>query len=179
MRSATKFNSTLPLAIGLCLMTLLNTSASEAACNLNVTPSSPDSRFVTNADGTVLDDDTKLIWMRCSLGQSWDGSSCSGTPSEVDWQTALSEAQEFEFAEYSDWRLPDIKELSSIVEQQCYNPSINETVFPGTPAEQYWTSSPYISSAVYGWNVSFYLGYNHHDKKTKPLLVRLVRDSGQ
>ena len=163
------------LGIGL-LTTILLPDQSLAACNLNIVPSGPDSRFIINADGTILDDDTKLIWMRCSLGQTWDGSACVGDPSVFDWQNALSQSVAYEFADKSDWRLPDIKELSSIIEQQCYSPSINETVFPNTPAEQYWSSSPYISSARYGWNVSFYLGYNHHDFKTKEFHVRLVRD---
>ena len=149
----------------------------NAACNVNVSASAPNSRYTINADGTITDDDTKLIWMRCSIGQTWSGSGCSGSPSNHTWQSALNTAYDYEFANSSDWRLPDIKELSSLIEQQCYNPSINENIFPDTPAEQYWTSSPYASSARYGWNVSFYLGYNHHNFKTDEFFVRLVRDS--
>ena len=148
-----------------------------AECNLNVNVSTPNSRFTIANDGTVKDEDTKLIWMRCSLGQNWDGSGCTGEISSHNWQSALNAARDTDFAGVTDWRLPNIKELSSIIEQQCYNPSINESLFPGTPAEQYWTSSPYASSAKYGWNVSFYLGYNHHNFKTSEFYVRLVRNA--
>ena len=146
-----------------------------ATCNVNILPSTPDARFELKADGTLVDSDTKLMWMRCSLGQTWDGTNCNDAPSEYDWKSALSSAESSEFAGYQDWRLPNLKELSSIIEQQCYDPSINETAFPNTPAKSYWTSSPYISSDKYGWDVSFHLGYNMHHFKTFEFHVRLVR----
>ena len=161
------------------LITVMFSGLSHAACNVNVSASAPNDRYTVNSDGTIRDDDTKLVWMRCSVGQTWNGSGCSGNPASHSWQSALNTAYDYEFADKSDWRLPDIKELSSLIEQQCYNPSINENMFPDTPAEQYWTSSPYASSARYGWNVSFYLGYNHHNFKTDEFFIRLVRSADE
>lgn len=59
--------------------------------------------FVKNYDGTVTDLATGLMWQ-----QSDDGN-------RRDWQTALADAEDSTLAGYSDWRLPNIKELQSIV----------------------------------------------------------------
>jgi hypothetical protein len=59
------------------------------------------------------------MWMRCALGQNWNGATCTGSGQAYTWQAALQAAEGSSFAGYSDWRLPDIKELSSIVEQAC------------------------------------------------------------
>lgn len=60
--------------------------------------------FVDNQDGTVTDEATGLMWQQADDG------------SRRNWQDALSYAENSTFAGYSDWRLPNIKELQSIVE---------------------------------------------------------------
>ena len=59
--------------------------------------------FVDNNDGTITDNATGLMWMQ------------DDNAAAILWQTALSYAEGYEFAGYSDWRLPDAKELQSIV----------------------------------------------------------------
>ncbi|MBI5444187.1 MAG: DUF1566 domain-containing protein [Deltaproteobacteria bacterium] len=126
-------------------------------------------------DGTVLDLTTGLQWMRCSLGQTWSGNACSGSAATHPWAEALRAADDFKFAGYADWRLPNKNELDSIVEERCGAPAINAVVFPGTPPYQFWTSSPYSGSAQAAWSVDFGFGSVNASLKTGSLHVRLVR----
>lgn len=59
------------------------------------------------------------IWMRCSLGQAWDGNTCTGTPTNVAWWRAVAAAAEVRFDGKKDWRLPTIWELWSLA--HCSN----------------------------------------------------------
>ena len=60
--------------------------------------------FVDNDDGTITDESTSLMWMQDDNGEG------------VLWKDALAYAEGKEFAGHSDWRLPDVKELHSIVD---------------------------------------------------------------
>ncbi len=138
-------------------------------CGDTIAASTPDSRFVVNGD-EVTDTDTSLIWQRCSLGQT--GSDCSGgSANTYGWQRALQ-------AVSAPWRLPNIKELRSIVEEKCYYPAVNLTVFPNTVSSDYWSGSPDAYYSDYAWYVSFYVGYSYRYHKSDDHYVRLVR-SGQ
>ena len=59
--------------------------------------------FSDNGDGTVTDNATGLMWAQADAGG-------------MDWQNALSYAEASELAGYSDWRLPNTKELQSLVD---------------------------------------------------------------
>ncbi|WP_019571004.1 DUF1566 domain-containing protein [Thioalkalivibrio sp. ALE11] len=77
-------------------------------------------RYLDNGDGTVTDPETGLQWMRCSLGQEWDGQTCVGEGKDkMTWQDALDAAKEVNrrggYAGYRDWRVPTIEELNSLV----------------------------------------------------------------
>jgi len=61
-------------------------------------------KFVDNGDGTISDLATGLMWLQDDSGEA------------MLWEDALSYAENFEFASYDDWRLPDVKELQSIVD---------------------------------------------------------------
>ncbi len=79
--------------------------------------------FVATADdlmskGMYQDKKTSLIWMRCSVGQKWNGKTCTGDASRLVWNNVSASVENFNnqvaFAGHSDWRLPIIVELSSI-----------------------------------------------------------------
>lgn len=137
--------------------------------------STPTADFTDNGDGTVTHSKTGLTWQRCAVGQTWDGSTCTGSASSVTWSAALQAAAASSFASHSDWRLPNLKELTSIVEEGCYSPSINSTLFPNDPGSWTWSSTSYAAVPAYAWNVGFVNGNANNDDKTVNSYVRLVR----
>jgi hypothetical protein len=152
--------------------------AAQTCRSESETPSNtPTGDFTIHGDGTLTHQTTDLMWMQCPLGQS--GSDCAtGSATYYTWEGVLEAAAASGFAGYTDWRVPDINELQSIVEERCYNPSINEEVFPATPASSYWSSSPFAYSSSYAWYVNFYIGDSFPHDRNDGTFVRLVR-SGQ
>jgi hypothetical protein len=146
-------------------------------CKDSITQSTPTDQFTQNGDGTVTDKKTNLTWMRCSLGQTWDAgdSSCTDTAITYNWQEALTAASGTDFAEKGDWRLPNIKELTSITEQACYSPRINEIIFPNTLSDVYWSNSQTSFNPDGVWTVNFNIGYGSGSNKSLDRYVRLVR----
>lgn len=161
------------VVIGLLFVCL---NARAQTCKDNITLTTPDSRFTVTGDGTVKDKQTGLIWMRCVLGQTLDGTICIGNAATYTWQQALQAADQYSFIGNSDWRVPNVKELASIVEEACYEPAINQVVFPATPFGWSWTSSPDVNNNDYAWLVSFGNGYsNGSGNNSRNFYVRLVR----
>ncbi len=161
-----------------CLLFLIPVLGYTQTCKDSIIEKTPTAQFTDNKDGTVTDIKTGLIWKRCSEGQQWNGTSCNNTPSSYTWKNALLQAEKSRFADQSDWRLPNIKELYSIVETRCYDPAINLAVFPNTLSSVVWSSSPVAHYAYNAWAVYFYGGHDVWYFKDSFKQVRLVR-SGQ
>ena len=147
----------------------------------SIPASTPDSQLQDNGDGTITDTKTGLIWKQCLEGQS--GSDCaSGSVETFTWQQALQRAQTVNssggFAGFSNWRLPTIKELSSLVEHQCVDPAINLTRFPNASNHWLWSSSAVAGLTLSAWGVYFNYGNPGWDVKGGNNQLRLVR-SGQ
>lgn len=157
--------------------------AAQICQTTSIPATTPDSQLTDNADGTVTDTKTGLMWKQCSEGLS--GSDCAmGIALPYNWATALNRAQtvntlEGGFAGYTDWRLPNIKELQSITEKQCSAPAINLTRFPNTAAESaYWSSTTAAVDSDTVWGVMF--GNGNHGWATKSggiSRLRLVRST--
>ncbi len=163
-------------------------SAAQSCSSSNVTETMPTGHFVDNGDGTVTDKTTGLTWKRCSEGQTWDSSAsaCSGTAVQYTWQAALQRAETLDssggFAGKKDWRLPNSKEISTIVERACQNPAINLTVFPGTPDNGlFWSASPYLgrysgsTTDSMAWVEAYPVGNAFVKPKGEQHYVRFVR----
>ena len=102
-------------------------------------------RFRDNGDGTVTDVDSKLMWMRCSVGQNWVNAQCTGQMTAFNWPDAVREANQINRngdAFFNDWRLPSLRDLATITDRGCQNPRTNLILFPGTPSSVFWTSTP-------------------------------------
>ncbi len=126
-----------------------------AICSSQIESQTPNTRYqILNNGSEVKDLKTGLIWQRCSVGQTWTGSSCDGEATAYSWPQALEVVK----INGSLWRLPNIKELHSLVNIACYNPAINEPIFPNTANASYWSSSPLTSLTVgvsAAWSVTF------------------------
>ncbi len=128
----------------LILVIFLVQPASAQTCRDNIAATTPDARFSVNGD-EVTDTATGLIWQRCSLGQT--GTACDGgSAAGYTWQQALQTAENVRLSTGNPWRLPNVKELRSIVEAKCYSPAINLQVFPNTKTSHYWSGSPNAST---------------------------------
>jgi hypothetical protein len=86
-----------------------------------------------NGDGTVTHHLTGLMWQQCVHGLSGPGCT-TGTAFTSQWKGALKKQSTAEAsADYDDWRLPNQRELLSIVEPCGAYPAINQTMFPNLP----------------------------------------------
>ncbi|MDF1579125.1 MAG: DUF1566 domain-containing protein, partial [Desulfobulbales bacterium] len=92
--------------------------------------------FTDHGDATVTDGATGLMWQRTEGG-------------EMDWESALAYCEGAALAGYSDWRLPNVKELESLTDDSRDNPAIDPTFFPDTYASYYWSSTSYASNPAY------------------------------
>lgn len=135
----------------------------------------PTTEFVVLANGTAVHPRTRLVWKRCAEGQAWDGASCSGSVLSFSWDEALSRAGSATDAGSSDWRVPNRKELESIVEFCGHSPAINQTVFAATPFERFWTSTAFQADTSRAWDVYFSDGYVGASYKSTQQHLRLVR----
>lgn len=158
---------------------------SQQLCKEYITNEWPDSRYIVetiDGDNVVTDKQTGLMWKQCSEGLS--GADCTtGAADSENWENAFISAglqNLVQFAGYTDWRLPNLKELRSIRVSNCDNPSINVNIFPNTVAAPYWSSSPIMEIGYdnSSWVVNFgtyeaNFIYNRNDLAK----VRLVRST--
>ncbi|MDH5547307.1 MAG: DUF1566 domain-containing protein [Gammaproteobacteria bacterium] len=127
-------------------------------------PSTPTENFEFLRDGSggiashdvVIDKKTGLMWTRCLVGSyfdSADGSACFDTTlaTPFSWSSALSHIATFNASPavnqgYTDWRMPNVKELASLLEYSCSPPvaTINHEIFAGAMSAKVWTNTPFI-----------------------------------
>jgi hypothetical protein len=138
-----------------------------------------DPRFVVRSH-EVIDAQYRLIWRRCVEGMRWDGSTCRGNPTLFTWGEALSDAQDTAHGTGIAWRLPNIKELESLIDANRYAPAIDTNAFPGTPNDLTWSSStspfPIGYPASYSYAVPFGSGSVYIYPWSEKHVIRLVRD---
>lgn len=157
------------------------TAAAHQVCDTSTYPlSTPTARFEDNGDGTVTDKESRLMWLRCSMGQQWSGSSCAGQWSRHDWasaQAAVAAVNRSGTYFFNDWRIPSLREMATITERQCKNPRANLVVFPSTPAVPHWTSTPRPGTdpSTSAFTLSFGDDGIEYRSFDQPHAVRLVR----
>ena len=149
--------------------------AHAVTCINNLPPRNPDAAYTVHGNGTATDTRNGLMWKVCVEGQVWSAGVCSGVASTFTWANALAHAEGHSFAIRTDWRLPNIKELRSLVEECRPNPAINDTIFPSTPSAFVWSGSPDASSSSYAWLVYFNYGSANDVNRSNAGQVRLVR----
>ena len=106
----------------------------------------PSSHFHDKEDGTILDIATGLVWQKQDTG------------TKRTWEQALIYCEGLDIAGYTDWRLPNIKELWSIVGPEDYEPSIDTAYFPDTFYD-YWSSTTCASKTSSALDVDFFDGH--------------------
>jgi len=125
------------------------------------------------------------VWQGCAAGLQ--GNDCTedvpavtGTDeAKFTWADALVYCENLTWGGTSDWRLPSVKELKSIVDNSRSGPAptIDITAFPATPNFDFWTSSSRALGAGSAWLGRFYGGYSPgYELKTNTFIyTRCVR----
>jgi hypothetical protein len=132
-----------------------------------------------SADSEILDTLTGLIWQRCTVGMTWNGTTCTGSANTYSWREALSYAQALSESNLTGkkWRLPNINELYSIADHSQDTTAINNQWFPQTPTAWTWSSSPNVQTPDQAWFVGFSAGYSGSDSVDSLHPIRLVRSN--
>lgn len=142
------------------------------------------SRYTFSASGDeVTDTQTGLIWRRCSEGQTWNGSTCTGSATTYTLERALAHAKAQ--AGTAGWRLPNVKELGSISDVTSSSDPTDKNVFPANRMNGvHWSSTPLAGNpagwGIHGavWGVNLSLGSASHSQghgASQSFSVRLVR----
>ncbi len=121
--------------------------------------------LTNNGNGTVTDSGTNLTWQQ-------------GESGAMTWEAALTYCEGLNLAGNTDWRLPNHKELLSLVDYaKATVPTINTTLFPGviSPLYQYWSSTTVASDTSVALGVDFEGGSSVWSDKTNPGYARCVR----
>jgi hypothetical protein len=121
--------------------------------------------FTDNGNGTITDSNTGLMWQK------------EDDNTTRQWESAITYCEGLSLGSYTDWRLPNIKELESITDDTKYNPVIDTTYFPNTNSFYYWSSTTDANLTFEAWDVDFYDGSvgNHGGNKSYSYYVRCVR----
>lgn len=131
----------------------------------------------TQADGWIMtrDNVTGLIWeIKTDDGSIHDR---DNTYTWDNTEAFISAANSDNFGGFSDWRMPTVKELSTIINFSRYEPSINTVFFPETISLYYWSSTINAESNDLAWCIGFHRGYVKCNRnKSSNYYVRAVRD---
>jgi hypothetical protein len=129
---------------------------------------------VKTDDGGIHDKDNTYRWGGVTAQGSGYGTYYD------DWDSLVNGSNSEALCGYSDWRVPTIEELQSIVNYNRTGPSIDTAYFPNTVSSDFWSSSPSAPYSDSAWYVYFAYGYAANFKYDRyyDAPVRLVR-SGQ
>ncbi|MBO4698856.1 DUF1566 domain-containing protein [bacterium] len=108
----------------------------------------------------VTDSKTSLMWQKTY-------------ESSKTWQQALKYCEDSTYAGYSDWRLPNKNELSSLINYE--KSGAPYSYFPDMPSSWFWSSSTDVTSTNGAWGVNFDIGYVSNYYKSINYYVRCVR----
>lgn len=175
-------------SIAVITSTLYCFTATAQTCKSNIAPNVTSAQYIDTGEGYVIDVKTGLMWSKCSFGQTFNDGGCTGSPANLSsWSAALMTTETVNSDNYlgfQDWRLPNAKELASLVSYQCMRPAINVELFPDTPSAAYWTNTPNAESAMLGSIarigriVDFSLGLDVLPQTNPNIYVRHVRPAG-
>jgi hypothetical protein len=123
----------------------------------------------------VKDNVTGLIWENKT-----DDGGIHDKDNTYTWQNAkdvfIAHVNNQNFGGHSDWRMPTVKELSTLVYRGNYNnPSVNIAYFPNMMSADYWSFTTIDSNLGLAWYVSFHYGYVDYSNKSGNFYVCAVR----
>ena len=136
-----------------------------------------------SSDYTTEDNVGGIIWRTCTQGQEYNGTSCTGLVTGLNWEDGIVSCEELNsvnggsgYAGTNNWRLPTIHELITLVDYGKSDPTIDSEHFPDTTSSWYWTSDTHRNPGN-AFSVNFESGDVLWWRKLDPALVRCVSSS--
>lgn len=126
-------------------------------------PETLTSRFLIQSNGTVIDAMTDLQWQQVAPNDT------------LTWEQALNYADTLSLAGYTDWRLPNCKELHSINQENIINPSVDPAWSSVSSARKWWSSTTLLNDPQKAWYLYTRFGITTYDLKSLKHSVRVVR----
>lgn len=122
-------------------------------------------RFTDHGNGTITDNNTGLMWVK--------DPSVTGIGKDSTWPEAISACESLTYASYSDWRVPNINELSSLIDYSRSAPAI-DPIFLNTSSFS-WSSTVVDGIGGHAWDVDFGVGIVAYSKQNTTGFLRPVR----
>jgi hypothetical protein len=120
-------------------------------------------RYFKSADALVYDSLTNLIWQKTPYSDT------------ITWEQALHYADTLTQAGYSDWRLPNIKELQSLQDNSVINPALNTNFFNVFGRKKFWSTTTLSNKSNSAWFFDTQFGITTYQVKTTRLNTWVVR----
>ncbi|MBI5559069.1 MAG: DUF1566 domain-containing protein [Deltaproteobacteria bacterium] len=124
-------------------------------------------------DGGIHDKDNTYTW--CDSNPATNGGDPGVCGEGTDTEDFVAAVNDAGFGGHDDWRLPTVKELSSLLVNSGISPAIDTAYFPGTVSSYYWSSTTGAYYADGAWFVHFYNGYVLNDDMSSSYYARAVR----
>ena len=142
----------------------------------------PSPRFSDNGDGTVTDNMTGLMWLQdANFANTAGHDPDSKGEGKMLWASALGFVSKLNSGDfdgtdsgkcsYTDWRLPNVRELHSLIHFGYSNPALSndagtgqwttgaDSAFSNVQSISYWTNTTYAGYTAYAWYVSLIGGF--------------------
>jgi hypothetical protein len=136
---------------------------------------------VKTSDGGVHDQAWTYTWYNsnaatnCGNAGTPAGGSCGIAIPGCDTEKFVNAVNSIGWCGFSNWRMPTVDELKSIVNYSTSNPSITTAWFTNTKSSYFWSGSPYAGYSGSAWRVDFGNGLGYSGDKSDSYYVRLVR----
>ena len=134
---------------------------------------------LTARSNMVIDSEKKLLWYRCTIGMQFEPikKACVGAPQPMSMAQVKDVIEQANEQLGGSWRLPNKRELKSLVCKTCESPKIDKDLFPNFLNDRYWTGQKNWMSWKNYWSINFYTGWTYGMSfPEQELYVLLVRD---
>lgn len=138
--------------------------------------------FSRTSNGIVTDSDTEIQW------QDLYTFSIGGKVKKLEWSEAIDYCEDLNLAGHSDWRLPNINELHTLVDYKKFHPALDSAfvaLWDASLAPAFWSSTTYQEHPHFTFDTSYgnawYINFTdgkimYVDGKSISRRVRCIRE---